>query len=1490
MNRKTRLKLSGLLLVCLISLTMGFYYLQMGSIETATTSDMVSGIKTDLEAAAGDDKTQYKYNLHDWNYTDFSSGYGGWGPHTPDSSGSIDFDGGDLHFTVSGSISNPDYPYVELDPGPFAYGEVVISWRINNNESGEALRLEFSDDAGSTWTPWKQCNQEHPNSNQEYTFQITASEEVTTSSDFRLRIVLEASGWFDASDDEGWVEYINIKTYEFVYEETADTIPQQQSNTISALINSEQDNFDPDGVEIQFKINDDDLSSGTADASMSYSSPYYFYTFVDDLYSYNDNITYRIRINGSGWERFSDAGGEKGKFNATDNTAPYNLGGSFDPDPPLYNEKANYSIIIGEIFNQDSNLSSVFLYLTNESRQATNNDFKIANLTAWSSGIQTGAFIFEIPDYCLTYRDTLNILVQANDTAGNTFNYHDSTSVDDETAPSYSGHTISSSNPEYDESVTIQYDISEPSDASGFDTGGSGIELRYSVDPVTPPSDINDYTSSVSASTLSITRDGGQIDFTLDENLYGYNQTVYYALYIEDIAGNPNNDHGAVHSFTVNDSVTPSVVEDPENTADSNYQSDKYLIFEITEPSDAAGVNDSSLELWFETEAFSGSYSKMTQYFSKDGSDYNFTIQKNGNFTYGDIIHYKLNGTDASDKNNGFSVSGQFELIDLEAPYINYIVGNSNDSIAEYNKDVNITFSSDEIDQFGAGFADIYLLIKNGSYPVEEGSGSYRIDWHVNSSGVYSFLIDYTYLSARTSEELYYAVNTSDTAGNFRVYQGIISPQDFVAPEIEYVSDNSTIFDTINYHKNLGVTFTVKEDRSGVGFYESTDNLDLYYYIGATEPTDQSFGTKIPYESIVAVGGGTYTCVLLESNFAYDDRIYFWANATDKQGNTNTTYESGVLNYVDVIDTIKPELTLDASATDPSSYHIGKDIDFSTLEPSDASGMVSVTLYYGVGNPAVSDLSNNGSVVLTGLSHNGGLLTITIPAYATYGNYSKTMYFILVARDDVGNENVSTIHSYTISDGLKPDIIQDEKNFRPVMINNYGKTLNVTVWDPDYPLASGMNFVRLYYELDDPGVTTSSASLDIQEAEIFEGLHSYTFEITYGLMSGWENGTEFYYMIEIRDTDGNINYSDVESFLVVEAFSKTLVTPIASDPSSYAYYYNDGNIALQFSVEMPCEMWYWIDGEPNSTDEDPVYGKTFNRHLEFTSEGQHNITVFYFDWRYNQTIEFYMDFTAPEPVQMQQAQVNDAGFVQISWIYNGDEDSLTRYQIWRRSGSDDWVNVDTKGPATRTYTDLYVDQGTKYEYRVVVIDRADNISPESNSLSASVPLPIYIWIIIGGIAVVAILVVVKVSSSMRTKRELRKLNSLESQDVDFDIMDEELDPERVKQRHERLQSTDSESEFEDDISEDQWQAVDWRSRATAGKYDQFAQEDIAEYWQNNVKQLVERAARMEINNDIAGALQVYKLALRSAELDSNTSHETIAFLKGKIFNIYSKPM
>ncbi|MBD3352299.1 MAG: hypothetical protein GF364_12500, partial [Candidatus Lokiarchaeota archaeon] len=1209
-NRKSVLYLSSLVVLSLLLFMVPVNNMQNND-ENQFIHDNNGGDQLDTLESAGDGEILQSYNLWTFNDSQFDGGtddWGGWVPQASDNDAFISIDTGDdeVDFEVTGRIgSRPnDCPQMKLDVEPFFMGELVISWRYYNMEpgDGDVFGIYYYNVTTEYWSELETCSYSgaNKNNNGEDTISITSDMQPYDPL-FQLVIVFNAEKGllpYDSSDDRGYVEYVTLKTYEIVkWENNGDEIPQQDAQTIFTYIKPEQDGWDASNVLLEYKLNDNDLDSGAVSAATMnpFVIPYmYSHSINPSYYDWADDVYYRIHINGSDsgeWHRYSDdtlKGGEVGHFNLTDNRAPYYSNDGLVTSPLTYDQNAEFGITWTD-YTGDSNLSTVYAYLDNGSVPELD-DFQVANKTAWSSGIQTGEFIFEIPHECLTYREIFHIMVHAVDQQGNGAYYTNSYSVVDNTDPVYDNHSIShSGNPDYNESVTIEYDILEPSDASGFYTDCRDIELLYSVN--SEPTLVGDYPNSISVDSPTITRDGGAIQFIVDEGEYEYGDTVYYCLNMSDQAGNIIDDHSEGHSFTVNDTSAPDVDKSPYNDIDSNYYSNKDLTFNISEPLDASGLDDTSLSVWIKNgdSDFDNGGQQITD-FSKNGINYTFTIQKEGNFTFGDVWYYKLNGTDLATNPNVLTVEGNFELIDLQGPFITYLGAQSNNTIAEYNKDVKIVFNSDEVDEFGAGFDDIFLLIKNGSNPIEFGDpNTVKLSWSENNSKEYVFLIDKSYLSARSGEELHYTIKASDIISNNQTEQGIIFPSDYVKPHINWVSDNATA-NELEHNENLGVSLYIEEPTDASGFITSGDNLYLYYYIGPTSPLDPSVGTPLSFTGNVNEESGTYECILPASFFAWNERVWYWGNVTDEDGNWNSTFEAGNVLYFDAVDNVNPKLEVYSSSTDDSSYDQSKEISINALEPSDASGMNSVTVYYGLENPAVSSVSNNGSVVLDSILHDGGDLSLYLPVEATYGNYSKTMYFLVIAMDIETNINISSVYSFYISDGVNPTLTQDVENTHAIMNNDYGKTIKITAWDQDYPTCSGISSIILYYRLDNPnvGVGLNDGSLDIEQTIEALNAKDYTFQLEYEDTMDWDNGTIFYYMVVIHDNDGNILYSEVESFLIIDSFSKTWYLPGNFDIGDSSYYRNDEAIDLFFEVGVSCNMWYHVDGE--SIGMDPVYG------------------------------------------------------------------------------------------------------------------------------------------------------------------------------------------------------------------------------------------------------------------------------------------------------------
>jgi hypothetical protein len=465
------------------------------------------------------------------------------------------------------------------------------------------------------------------------------------------------------------------------------------------------------------------------------------------------------------------------------------------------------------------------------------------------------------------------------------------------------------------------------------------------------------------------------------------------------------------------------------------------------------------------------------------------------------------------------------------------------------------------------------------------------------------------------------------------------------------------------------------------------------------------------------------------------------------------------------------------------------------------------------------------------------------------------------------------------------------------MNDENGKTLRITAWDSDLPNVSGMKSILLYYRLNNSAVGTGinqyNGTLNIRESISRYTQKEYTFRLEFADTYLWKNGTLFYYIIVMEDEDGNINVTSVSGFIIINTFTKNFIYPVSANPSKNEYYYNTEVIHLYFTTSVECELWYYVNGiDPEPTNH--VFGTVFSRDIIFPRvDGKQNITIFFFDTPYNETREFYLDFTNPVAVTIIKCELTNNGFVNIQWNIQETEDPLTSYEIWRKEGNGAYHKMDTLGFGTRSYVDLYVQEGKTYQYKVIVVDRAGNTSSDTITASVSIPLPIYIWIGLGAAAAVAGVVFLKVRSKAKTRRSLKELGNVTKEEQEmFAITDQDLSKEAIEERKRKIKAL-GENVFEDEseIKEDQWKSIDWRSKATPAKpKEAFPGESQQIYWKRNIGLLVDAAAKLEIGGNLSEAIKLYNLAMRSAEIDKTADPEIKEFLKEKLVNIYSNPL
>lgn len=1073
---------------------------------------------------------------------------------------------------------------------------------------------------------------------------------------------------------------------------------------------------------------------------------------------------------------------------------------------------------------------------------------------------------FTVPNSAYDYNDICYYRIKVNGSgSGGWTHYSDDYQTSnfetyDNTDPSFGSSSIDPSTVFYNDSITYSIDCDEISGDSGIT---SLVMYASNSSGVTD----SDYAIPTSDSLPSM---GGSFDFSIPRSATEYG-TLYYFIRAIDSEGNTADK--PEDSIVIYDSFAPNVVEDPSNTDDQNYLDDNYLYFDISEPKDASGLDDSSLALEVgENSDLSGGTTVITS-FNKVGTVYNFTIFKS-EYTGHSTLYYQLTGQDHA--TNSFSTDiKSFDIIDLEAPSISLNASESNHtSTPYYYEDVKMTFNSSELAS-GVGFDEIILYVKNGSTPLNDLQNSVQITVKSSQFDNYEFLIDSNLLSARN--DLYWLVSTFDTNRNVRNLTGSFTVYDDVLPSIEfsYISPGNSV----NHSDDAVIYYSLQDYPNGAGFNTDGSSLVLFYKVGSL-PSDGTDGTPLTSSTTMGAFDTIGSCSIPDTEFAYGDTVYYWANVSDLSSNMDSTFEPGNIRSFVVVDEVAPTIVINPTSLDNSAYNNSKNINFTASEASDASGLTGISIYWAVENPSISiQVGNYDGTDSLSASGTGGDYGFKIDPSQIDGIYGDEVYFILSATDSEGNLKITTALSFMIDDIIRPAFSEGSHNMLDI-INTYGKDFSVELWDPDYPTSSGISSIKIYYRLNNSDVDDIPAKYtDIltYSGTIQKNRKTYTVELPWEDSDSWLNNTDVYYFIRVEDAAGNINDSSINVFSVVEYFEFTVNLPVDAEPSELSYYYNVTQISLDIESEISTNLYYDLDGNPSG--ETPVYGSTYTNTISGLTEGYHNITIYYLNDQYFELIEFYIDLTPPSTID----DVNIAwtnNIIRLSWQLPESYDSLAKIEIWRSTNDGSFTKLTEVDSVTTLYSDIAVNSQDSYAYKIIVRDRAGNRSSFSSVVSVNPPLPIWIWFVIAGAAVGAVFTVLKLRQRAQTERSLQELG-----DMSVDEREKLFQYEQSKEKQASAAVSSQTGPFDSDsqIKEKVWKEIDWKSKAKM-------KEKIQAFWHQKVYSLVESAVRNEIDGKLDVAVKLYKFALRAAENCDDIDLEVFDLLREKIFSVYENPL
>ncbi len=453
-------------------------------------------------------------------------------------------------------------------------------------------------------------------------------------------------------------------------------------------------------------------------------------------------------------------------------------------------------------------------------------------------------------------------------------------------------------------------------------------------------------------------------------------------------------------------------------------------------PSITSWNNDAAIQYKINSTDFTG----VTPITSPDSqNNFSITIPQSA-YTARDTVYYRIRITGSSTE---YSYTFSFICRDIVAPTISAQLKNA----TTYYRDVLIRCNIADNSE-GLGLKNVTMYIRNGTAAGKSdklilSNRSSSIPWN---GGNFGFTIPHIYLSARSNEQLHYriyAIDKNDNEANSG--DQVLSIGDDIKPSIMFNKAYKTI-SGIENNKSLIVSYKITEpcDASGLPLFMTAF---LFVKINSTPSASNDFDFSVIPSNILTAEGGIFNFTISESYFDYNDYIYFFVNATDNNGNTNSTFDIGFSTYQKVYsnDTYAPWVVNWSSNDDTVSYNQTKTLTFTITEPNGASGIDNNTLvlYFEVDHWT----DNNRKTIEKDFRKFGGDISFII----NEDNYSygDIIYYQLNVSDLAGNKFSSIIGSFYAGDLNAPTIaFIAYNNTSPQYFQDFNMTFRI--WeDPD---------------------------------------------------------------------------------------------------------------------------------------------------------------------------------------------------------------------------------------------------------------------------------------------------------------------------------------------------------------------------------------------------------------------------------------------------------
>jgi len=806
---------------------------------------------------------------------------------------------------------------------------------------------------------------------------------------------------------------------------------------------------------------------------------------------------------------------DRGSYIVTDEYAPYIISSSLNDTDISYHETVNISVRVQEdIFpTLAAGIDIVLLNYSLDNGATWEAPINMTFFTGtWLSGALYDGYFYALiapQNYCRTVR--FNFIV--NDTLGNrrdnegmNLSYH----VGDTIPPEINAYSVSDTFVQFNETVTIHVNITEPTIASGV----AHVYLSYNYGAGWV---------NISMNQLNGTIYNGFWNGTIPAINYG--ATVEFYFITEDNAGTTGDNFASRDSYIIRDSYSPVLSNFARNPSIVTYDTPANVTIRITEPSVpafAAGVHTALLNysvdgVWqtpISMALFSGT--------NWDGIWRGFIPVQNYSVT---VFYYVIANDTAGNRVDNHGSLAQYTVDDTIAPQIITYYLNGTD----INYDEWVTVIAQIEEPYSPTLASgIHTILMN--YTINDGFtwvGPFTMNFIGGTLiesrtfiGNYSAVIaPYAYL---TTVKFYFSVN--DTAGNRRNNRLTAYSYTIVDNRTPIIGAYSINDDFVNYNETVIVDVQVSEPTTPA-LASGVSTVQLSYTTGAGWNN----------LSMIQLNGSAYNGfwrVTIPTQ-DYGTIVQFYFTATDVAGNSvddSATPHQYIVDDQYVPQTLLVLLNGTTINTATISYLDSANITVIVSEPTSASGIFGANLSYSYDGLGWIPVSMN---FIAGDGYTNAYYYIIPP------QQWNTYHYLKITTADNASNSETISYQYLITDPSPPNISAVTPSSTAPEYNEL-VLVNVTVTEP--APASGVKQVILQHR-NSSEIEWCNVTMNLIGSNLYQGA-----------IIWYAYDSLIYYQILAYDNYGNLAFDNnsglLYSYIVVDYTPPSISSPVTSTPLS----------------------------------------------------------------------------------------------------------------------------------------------------------------------------------------------------------------------------------------------------------------------------------------------------------------------------------------------------